>query len=243
MPLSSTNGIENTETISDNRSGSHQKSIINHSNRPLSNGIHSIPPTPLTIKSSVSTNITPPRKNGETRHTLLGREPISIPIERVGAITNPQLSDPDVLELYDKAVNSVHVNNDVVKNSRDRRHRSRTLEVNQIQAVDNQIYGCPSKTKQQTHQRSESHKQRGNRLSFRRSSEDTQDKQSQLRRHLDSTNKTWLEIGQDHWTNLLENGWRPTVGTPGVTSVAISDSGTNNNFLFVFEHFCLIYFR
>jgi hypothetical protein len=121
-----------------------------------------------------------------------------------------------------------------VKNIRDRRHRSRTLEAHQIQAVDNQIYGCPSKTKQQTHQRSESNKHRTHRLSLRRSSEDTtQDKHVQLKRNNEyysgsmqnSSDETWLEIGKDHWTNLLENGWRPTLGTPGVTPVAISNPG------------------
>jgi hypothetical protein len=245
MPSSSTNGIENIETISDNRSGSHQKPI-NNSKRPISNGTHSIPPIPLTIKSSVNTSLTPPRKNGESRHTLLSREPVSIPIERVAAVvTNPQsATDPDVLELYDKAANSVHVNNDGVNTPRDRRYRSRTLEAHQIQAVDNQIYGCPSKTKQQTHQRSESHKHRSNRLSFRRSSEDSQDKQLQLKRNNEYypgssqniLNETWLEIGQEHWMNLLENGWRPTVGTSGVTPITIADSG-RNDFSFSIENF------
>jgi len=189
----------------------------------------------LTIKSSINTNTTPPRKNSETRHTLLAREPVSIPIERVATVTNSQSADPDVLELYDKAANSVHVNNDKTKDIRDRRHRSRTLEAHQIQAVDNQIYGCPSKTKQQTQHRSESHKHRSTRLSLRRSSEDPQDKQLQLRRNNEyypgstqnKLEKTWLEIDKDHWTNLLENGWRPTLGTPGVTPVAIADPGTN----------------
>ncbi|CAF3481902.1 unnamed protein product [Rotaria sordida] len=228
----STNAIENTETKSDNRSGIQQKSL-NNPNRSISNSTHSIPSTPLTIKSSVTTNSTPSRKNCETRHTLLAREPVSIPIERVATITNS-----DVLELYDKAANSVHINNDVI-NTRDRRHRSRTLDANQIQAVDNQIYGCPptSKIKQQTHHRSESHKHRNHRLSFRRSSEDTKDKQLQLRQNNESAkdstrnalNETWLDIGQDHWTNLLENGWRPTAATPGVTPIAITDSDNNNS--------------
>ncbi|CAF3387700.1 unnamed protein product [Rotaria sp. Silwood1] len=237
IPPTSTSAIENTETVSDNRSGTQQKSLSN-SNRPISNGTHTIPPTPLTIKSSVTTSSTPPRKNGETRHTLLAREPVSIPIERVATITNSQSTNTDVLELYDKAANSVHINNDVT-NTRDRRHRSRTLEANQIQAVDNQIYGCPpsSKIKQQAHHRSESHKHRNHRLSFRRSSESTQDKQLQLRQTNECgkdfthnvLNETWLDIGQDHWTNLLENGWRPTAATPGVKHVAITDSDNNNN--------------
>jgi hypothetical protein len=66
-------------------------------------------------------------------------------------------------------------------------------------------------------------------MSFRRSSEDIQDKQLQLRRHLDYTNnnsnETWMEIGQEHWTNFLENGWRPTIGTSGVNLVSFTDSG------------------
>jgi hypothetical protein len=182
----------------------------------------------LTIKSSVTSHkTTPSRKNGETRHTLLSREPVSIPIEHVTAVNNTQSTDPDVLELYDKAASSVHINTDVT-NTHDRRHRSRTLEAHQIQAVDNQIYGCPSKPKQQTHQRSESHKHRTHRVSFRRSSEDTQDKQSKLKGNNGSIqNETWFDIRQDHWTNLLENGWRPTVDTPGVTPVSIADSGKN----------------
>ncbi|CAF3352032.1 unnamed protein product [Rotaria socialis] len=235
IPTTSTNAIENTEAISDNRTGSQQKPVGNL-NRPISNGTHSMPSTPITIKSSISANTTttttPPRKNGETRHTLLAREPVSIPIERVGNITNS-----DVLELYDKAVNSVQISNDVLS-THDRRHRSRTVEVNQVQAVDNQIYGCPSqsKIKQQTYHRSGSHKHRHQRLSFRRLSEDTQDKQLQLRQNNDnhndssqnSSNDAWLDIGQDHWTNLLENGWRPTTTTPGVKHITIHDSDTNH---------------
>lgn len=104
-----------------------------------------------------------------------------------------------------------------------------------MRSVDNQIYGSTStKTKQQTQtqQRSESHKHRSNRMSFRRSSEDIQDKQLQLKRHLHSTstnpNETWLEIGQEHWTKFLENGWRPTVDTPGINFVSFNDSGKQN---------------
>jgi hypothetical protein len=107
----------------------------------------------------------------------------------------------------------------------DRKFRSRTLEVN---AVDNQLYGSSSsKQKHQSQHRSESHKHRTNRLSFRRSSEDIQDKNLQLRRHLDSpySNETWMEIGKEHWTNLLEHGWRPTIGTPGINLVSFADSG------------------
>lgn len=234
MPTSATNGTDTTETITDNRSGLHSKSVNTPNRPPISNGNHSIPPTPVTIKSSVNTTITPPRKNGEARHTLLSREPVTIPIERVAAVSNTQTADPEVVELYDKAANSVRadVKTNGTKDSRERRHRSRTLEAHQIKAVDNQIYGCPSKSKQPTQHRSESHKHRSNRLTVRRSSEDTQDKQVQLRKNKDfySTNgeefkETWLEVAKDHWTNLLENGWRPAAGTSGVTSVAIVDPG------------------
>jgi hypothetical protein len=107
--------------------------------------------------------------------------------------------------------------------SNDRKYRSRTLESNQTRAVNNQMYGCRStKSKQQIQHRSESHKHRTNRIVFRRSSDDIQDKQ--LRKHENSTNETWMEIGQEHWTNLLENGWRPTVNTPGVNLVSFTDS-------------------
>lgn len=183
----------------------------------------------MTTKSTVSTTTTPPRKNGETRHTLLAREPISIPIERV-----VNLANSDVVELYDKAAKSVHVNNDHIS-TRDRRHRSKTLEVHQIQAVDNQIYGCASapKSKQPTQNRSESHKHRSNRLSFRRSTEDLQDKQSQSKQNNDynkdstqnNSKDAWLDIGQEHWTNLLENGWRPTITTAGVKPITMADPG------------------
>jgi hypothetical protein len=191
----------------------------------------------LTIKSTVNPNKITPRKNGETRHTLLSREPISIPIERVVAITNPQSTDLDALELYNKAAKSVHVNNDVI-NTRDRRYRSRTLEAHQIQSVDNQIYGCPSTLKQPTQHRSESHKHRSHRLSLRRSSEDIHDKQLQLTQNNDSQNgskqimlnETWFDIDKDHWTNLLENGWRPTIHAPGITLIAIADCGKNDFF-------------
>lgn len=198
-----------------------------------------MPPTPVSVKSSIAVNSTPPRKNGETRHTLLAREPVSIPIERVATILNSQSTNPDVLELYDKAVNSVHINNDSVS-TRDRRYRSRTLESNQIQAVDNQIYGCPSqsKLKPQPQHRSESHRHRHHRLSLRRSSDDTKDKQLQIRQNNDnifdstqnSSNEIWLDIGKEHWTNLLENGWRPTAATPGVAHVAINASGKKDLF-------------
>jgi hypothetical protein len=199
-----------------------------------------IPPVPLTIKSTVNKTTTRPRKNGDSRHTLISREPVSIPIERVASVTNPPPTpDPNVVELYDKAVNSVHATKDVA-NPNDRRHRSRTLDAHQIQAVDNQIYGCPStsKTKQHAPHRAESHKHRTNRITVRRSSEDSQDKQVQLRKHNENhnqntNNETWFEVGREHWTNLLENGWRPTAGTTGITSVAISDSG-NNDFVFLF---------
>ncbi|UJR35356.1 hypothetical protein I4U23_028113 [Adineta vaga] len=231
----SANGIDNTESISITQ----PKSVIN-SNRPLSHGVQTIPPTPLTIKSTVNSTKTVPRKTGETRHTLLARESVTIPIERVVSVTtNSPSTDPKVAELYEQTANSVHTESSTasttVNNIRDRRYRSRTLETHQIQAVDNQIYGCPPsslKAKQQNHQRSESNRHRNHRLSLRRSSEDPQDKESQPKHHQEyqnglksnSLNETWLNIDQEHWTNLLENGWRPTLNTAGVTSVAISDS-------------------
>jgi hypothetical protein len=147
-------------------------------------------------------------------------EPIHIPVERVVP------SHPDIIQLSDQTASNVKSN--------DRRYRSRTLEANQIRAVDNQIYGnMPSKSKQQTQHRSESHKHRANRLSFRRSSDDIHDKQLQYRRHLDgnNSNETWLEIGPEHWTNLLENGWRPTIETPGVNLVSFTDAGKNMIFI------------
>ncbi|CAF0717333.1 unnamed protein product [Adineta steineri] len=239
-PSTSSNGLDNIETVSE----SHQKSAT-ISNRSLPNGIHTIQSTPLTIKSSINTMKPPRKKTSETRHTLLSRESVSIPIERVVAITtttttSPPTTDRDIVELYDKAANSIHENDQTMNNTRDRRYRSRTLEPHQIQAVDNQIYGCPptTKLKQATTHRSESQKHHNNpRLSFRRSSEDTQDKQLQLKRTQDyqnghkenMLNETWFDIDKDHWTNLLENGWRPTINTPGVTSIAISDSNSRGN--------------
>ncbi|CAF0780278.1 unnamed protein product [Adineta ricciae] len=227
---SSANGIDNTESISITK----QKPVKN-SNRPLSNGVQTIPPTPLTIKSIVNTNKIVPRKNGETRQTAIARESVNIPIERILPVTTtpPATSDPKVVELYDQAANSVRTESpttsSTISNTRDRRYRSRTLDAHQIQAVDNQIYGCPpssSKIKQQNHQRSESNRHRSHRLSLRRSSEDPLDKQSQHKHnheHQNDLNETWLNIDQEHWTNLLENGWRPTLNTPGVTSVAVNE--------------------
>lgn len=195
----------------------------------------------MTIKSTVNTNKITPRKNGETRHTLLSREPISIPIERVVAITNPPSTDPDVLELYDKAAKSVHVDNNVT-NTRDRRYRSRTLEAHQFQAVDNQIYGCPStsKIKPQIQSRSESQKHRTHRLPIRRASDDAQDKP--LNRDNDGSkqtilNETWLHIDNEHWINLLENGWRATINVHGVTPIAVTDYGKNDFFSIKIIHF------
>jgi hypothetical protein len=209
-----------------------------------------MPPTPPTVKSTGTTNttITTPRKNGETRHTIFSREPVSIPIEHIAAVTSAHPLESDRLELYDQTTNGVQLKKGSVS-TRDRRHRSRTLEAHQFQAVDNQIYGCPSsssasstttmtattptKVKQGIQHRSESHKHRSQRLSLRRSSEDHQDKQLQIRRSNDyysgSTqnilSETWFDIPPEHWSNLLENGWRPTLDTPGVKLVAISDSG------------------
>lgn len=250
-----TNVVDAVESTSDNRNGSQQK-LLNIINR-------SMPPTPPTTKSSAkssSSNNTTPRKNGETRHTIFAREPVSIPIERVAGPppppppptqpappapipvneTNGQSTDPTVVELYDQAANSVNPKKKT-SNSHERRHRSRTLEAHQVQAVDNQIYGCPSsssssKAKQNTQQRSESQKHRSHRISMRRSSEDHQDKYMQLRRSNEfygsstqtNLNETWFDIGREHWSNLLENGWRPTADTPGVTCVAIADTGKNS---------------
>lgn len=176
-----------------------------------------------------------PRKSVDSRPTVSNREPVTIPIEHIP----PSSVNPDPVETSDsttkKSLEKLSTNT-----HQDRRHRSRTLESHQIQAVDNQIYGCPSSTtnKQtiQQQQRSESHKHRSQRLSFRRSSEDHQDKQLLIRRgneyHTGSTpnvlNETWFDISSEHWTNLLENGWRPTVDTNGVTPVAVVDSGRTN---------------
>lgn len=230
------------ESKVETRSGSHQKTLNNSHRPPIANGTHSLPPTSIPVKSATKSSTTPPRKNGEThRSTLPLREPVSIPIERVASVTNTQPTEVENPPVPEKVVNTIHIKTDPVKDTRDRRHRSRTLEAHQIQAVDNQIYGCPSKAKQGAAQhRSESHKHRGNRLSLRRSSEDTQDKQLQLRRNneyyatsgQDGSNESWFEIDKDHWTNLLENGWRPTVGTPGVTPVAIANPGMNDSRLF-----------
>lgn len=145
-------------------------------------------------------------------------QPINIPVERIIPTETP---DPEIIELYDQTASKVKIN--------DRKYRSRTLDNNQIRAVDNQIYGSSS-PKSRSHQRVESHRHRSNHLSFRRSSEDIQDKQLQLRRHLDAgnTNETWMEVGKEHWTNLLENGWRPTMETPGINLVSFADSGKRN---------------
>ena len=149
----------------------------------------------------------------ETQHS------VNIPIEK---LPSSQSVDPNIVQLYDQIATNAKI--------RDRRFRSRTLEANQIRTADNQTYGCSSsKTKQQAHHRSESHKNRSYRLSFRRSSEDFQDKTLHLRRHLNlenaNSNETWFEVEREHWANLLENGWRPTVDTLGVNLVSFADSG------------------
>ena len=68
---------------------------------------------------------------------------------------------------------------------------------------------------------------------MRRSSEDMPDKYGQSRRHgegkFSGTDEIWFDIGQEHWTNLLEHGWRPTLGTPGVTLVALTESSKRYN--------------
>lgn len=166
------------------------------------------------IRKNLRTKYDDQTKPEETTQT------INVPIERITP------TDPNIVELNDQTTDKNKIN--------DRKHRSRTLETNQIRSVDNQIYSTTTtttstKSKQQPQHRSESHQHRTNRISFRRSSEDIQDKQLQLKRHLNSTNingnETWLEIGQEHWTNLLENGWRPNIDTPGVNLVSFNDSG------------------
>ena len=180
------------------------------------NGSDSIPPVPLTIKSSVTTNTTSPKKSATTRHVLSSRKPINIPIERI--------SNTGTVELYDKISTNAHNN---IVNTRNRRQRSRTLESHQIQAVDNQIYGRTS-TSSKAKQRTESNQHHYHCISARRSSLNTRDKQLQLKAAMQTAlDEAWLDIGQDHWVNLLENGWRATMNTPGVTSVIIADLGRN----------------
>jgi hypothetical protein len=167
------------------------------------------------------------RKNLQTKYDEHSEEQdnihhsVNIPIERV----NPSQTIPTDSDMNQSDKDKM----------RDRRYRSRTLELNKKGAVDNQIYGCPSsQTIHEVRHQSELHKHRTNPALFRRSCEDLQDKQFQLRRHLDysmtNSNETWLEIGQEHWTNLLENGWRPTLNTPGVNLVSFTDSGMEINF-------------
>lgn len=141
--------------------------------------------------------------------------------DSVRKVTSSRTTNPVTTQPYDQT-------STIVK-ARDRKNRSRTLDSNQIRAVDNQVCGsASSKTKQAQH-RSEAHKNRSNRLSFRRSSEDIQDKKLQLKRHLHSgnynSNETWFEVEREHWSNLLENGWRPTADTSGINLVSFTDSG------------------
>ena len=69
---------------------------------------------------------------------------------------------------------------------------------------------------------------------MRRSSDDMPDKHGQFRRHgepkFSGTDEIWFDIGPEHWTNLLEHGWRPTLGTPGVTLVALTESSRRDDF-------------
>ena len=146
-------------------------------------------------------------------------EPVQIPVEHI----NPQMKESNISSFnYRSTPTSM--------DTKDRRYRSRTVEVNQTRSVDNQIYGNgSSKQRDQPLNRSEAHRNRHQRLSYRRSSEDTQDKQSHIRRHNDSflndNNEIWFEIGQEHWKNLLEHGWRPTVESTGVNLISFTDEG------------------
>ncbi|CAF1315648.1 unnamed protein product [Adineta ricciae] len=164
---------------------------------------------------------TPPAKVGVIT------QPINIPIERI--ITPTSSNENNVSHQQRQRDHGVNTSN----RTRDRKYRSKTLEGNQLRAVDNQIYGCStsslaSKAKQDTHNRGDLHRHRSHRLSFRRSTDDVRSAQLHLRRHLDANdsnwNDIWLEIGQEHWTNLLENGWRPTTDTTGVNLVSFADS-------------------
>lgn len=166
-----------------------------------------------TLTSSPSSPSTSSPKKPDDRP-----QSVHIPVERI----TPNSTDPGTFRSYQRTATQMDI--------RDRRYRSRTLEVNQTRSVDNQIYGSSaSKAKDHTIHRSDSHRHRHPRLSFRRSSEDTQDKQSQFRRHYDatrnSTDEIWFDIGQEHWTNLLEHGWRPTSESSGVQLVSLIDSG------------------
>jgi len=147
-----------------------------------------------------------PKKSTEDRP-----QSVHIPVERISHETNERSLSP--------------------LDQRDRRYRSRTLEVNQTRSVDNQIYGNSStKTgkEQQPQHRSESHRHRTHRILHRRSSEDTQEKPNHIRRRYESTmndtNEIWFEISRDQWANLLESGWRPTADSAGVSLFSFADS-------------------
>lgn len=160
-------------------------------------------------------------------------QPIDIPIERI----NPPSKPPEV-PINRQAHREQETSS---ARSRDRKYRSKTLEGNQLRAVDNQIYGCSpaatiSKGRTESQHRGELHKHRSQRLSFRRSTDDVRGRHTHLRKHFDSTYDTsegaWMEIGQDHWTNLLEHGWRPTTDTTGVTFVSFTDAGRTRGVCF-----------
>lgn len=166
------------------------------------------------LRSKYDDNISNETKEGESEDSK------DISDTTIKHVPTPQTTNADIVQLYNQTANSVKV--------RDKKHRSRTLEGQQLRAVDNQIYGCSSS---KTHHRSESHKTRSHHHSFRRSSDDIQDKKLQLRRHLNfadhDSNEAWFEIEKEHWSNLLENGWRPTEGTSGVNIVSFADTGKN----------------
>ncbi|UJR10526.1 hypothetical protein I4U23_014729 [Adineta vaga] len=156
-------------------------------------------------------------------------QPINIPIERI--IPPTQTTENNLGHQQRQRSHETNTTN----RTRDRKYRSKTLEGNQLRAVDNQMYGCSSSAttstsnmKQDIYNRGDLHRHRSQRLSFRHSTDDIRGTQLHLRRHLDATdsnlNGTWLEIGQEHWANLLENGWRPTTDAQGITVVSFADS-------------------
>ncbi|CAF0936881.1 unnamed protein product [Didymodactylos carnosus] len=75
-----------------------------------------------------------------------------------------------------------------------------------------------------------------NRLQIRRSSDDQDDNQKKIqRRHTDMGGgdgkilsrhllSSWYAIDKEHWTNMLENGWRPTHDHQGVKQISYHNS-------------------
>jgi hypothetical protein len=179
------------------------------------------------------------RKNLRTKYDdhsqYLSTSPlVSSPLNGISTASSPKSNDDrsqsiqipvERVQLQSNGTSILHTRTTNPLDTRDRRYRSRTLEANQARSIDNQIYGnSSSKDKENVVHR----QQRHHRLSYRRSSEDTQDKQSNIRRHRDSTltdtNELWFDVGKEHWPNLLEHGWRPTGNTPGVHLVSFTDS-------------------